>query len=131
MYLLDTDILVGLLREKKNAVEKIEQISKISDNVFISVLNVFELIEGAYLSSNKDKSLKSVFDLIENIEIINLNKDVSVSAGKISADLKSRGAIIGIGDILIGASAILLNLILITNNKKHFERIPGLKLEVW
>ena len=131
MFVLDTDILVGFLRGKKDAIKKIEELYKVNSTISVSVLSVFELVEGAYLSFHREKTLNSVFSLLNNLNIVDLNKPVSVLAGEISAHLKDKGLIIGVGDILIGATAINSNSTLITKNKNHFERIPELKLEVW
>ena len=51
--------------------------------------------------------------------------------GTIRADLKAKGNMIGSNDLLIAAHAISLDLTLVTNNTKEFERVPGLKLENW
>jgi len=47
------------------------------------------------------------------------------------AELERRGQIIGPYDLQIAAQAISNDLILVTNNTKEFERIPGLKLDNW
>lgn len=131
MHILDTDILVGFLRGNKDAIKKIEELYKRNEVICVSVLSVFELVEGAYTSNHKEKSLNSVFSLLNNLNSLDLNKSIAVLAGEISSHLKDKGLIIGVGDILIGATAIDSSSVLITRNKNHFERISGLKLDVW
>ena len=129
-YLFDTDILVDLLRGDSSVIKKIEQKNILIENSFVSVLSVFELIEGAHLSNNESE-LNSTINLINNLNILDLNKKISLEAGKISSDLKKKGKYIGIGDILIGTTAIMKDKILVTRNAKHFSMIPNLKLIIW
>ena len=63
--------------------------------------------------------------------IIPLTDQIVVRAADIYAELKSRGALISDADILIAASALVSNLIVVTNNEEHFRRITGLQLENW
>lgn len=129
-YLFDTDILVDLLRGDSSVIKKIEQKNILIENSFVSVLSVFELIEGANLSNNESE-LNSTINLINNLSILDLNKKISLEAGKISSDLKNKGKYIGIGDILIGTTAIMKDKILVTRNARHFSMIPNLKLIIW
>lgn len=49
----------------------------------------------------------------------------------IYADLYRRGELIGDADILIAATALVENLVLGTNNERHFRRVAGLAVENW
>jgi len=51
--------------------------------------------------------------------------------GKVRANLERHGTPIGALDMLIGAHALSLNICLVTNNLKEFNRIDGLKTENW
>lgn len=51
--------------------------------------------------------------------------------GRICASLQAKGAPIGILDTLIAAHALSLNLTLVSNNTRHFQRVRGLKLQNW
>jgi len=65
------------------------------------------------------------------LEIIDFDFKATISYGKIRTELEKKGTPIGPLDMLIAAHAKSLDLTLITNNEKEFERIPGLKIENW
>ena len=129
-YLLDTDVLVDLLRGDPIVIENLKQKNIVIGEEFISVLSVFELMEGAYLA-NRESELILIKELINTLYVLNLNQKIASEAGKISSFLKKKGKNIGTGDILIGATAVVENKILITRNSKHFSAIPNIKLTSW
>jgi len=65
------------------------------------------------------------------IEIIDYGYEATVEYGKIRAELEKRGITIGPLDMLISSHAKSLNVILVTNNVREFERIAGLRIENW
>jgi len=67
--------------------------------------------------------------LITHSLILPLNEESAIIAGEIGAQLVIQGETIDAVDIMIGAIAKHNNETLITRNKKHFEKIPGLKIE--
>lgn len=124
-YLLDTDIIVDHLRGKRIIAEKV-----IGDGASISIITLGELLYGAYKSDNPESSLR---DLVEKLNILgltveNLNETIMVEFGKIKTDLEKRGSRIEDFDLLIAATAKILDLTLVTRNLGHFQRIKGLKL---
>jgi tRNA(fMet)-specific endonuclease VapC len=50
---------------------------------------------------------------------------------EIKADLQNQGNVIDDMDLLIAATALTMNYTLVTNNERHFSRIPGLQIENW
>jgi tRNA(fMet)-specific endonuclease VapC len=63
--------------------------------------------------------------------ILPITDQVIVQASDIYADLHHRGTLISDADILIASTAIVHNLVVVTNNEAHFKRIPGLTVENW
>jgi tRNA(fMet)-specific endonuclease VapC len=63
--------------------------------------------------------------------IVNFDLGSSEVYGKIRSDLEKKGRPIGSMDLLIAAQAISLNITLVTNNTKEFDRISGIKIENW
>lgn len=51
--------------------------------------------------------------------------------GDLKAKLEKAGKTIDDMDLLIGSTALSHNLILVTNNIKHLEKIEGLEIENW
>ncbi len=68
---------------------------------------------------------------LSEIQVVPFDANAAREYGDIRADLEKRGLIIGGNDMLIAAHAKSLNLTLITNNQREFERVKGLKLENW
>ncbi len=130
MYLLDTDILVGWLGNSEKAVIKMNELVK-KGGIAVSVLTTYEFSEASFMSDNPKKAFSAVNELLNRIQEIGLDKLICADAGKIAAFLEQNGEASGYGDVLIAATAISHNLILVTRNIKHFEKIPDLKIEEW
>lgn len=131
MAILDSDILVALLRNDREAMQKIQNFEALNLGLSTTSINGFELFNGAYLSSEPDKNMEAVFNLLENMEMFVFGLKEAETAGKISAGLKKNGKMIGSFDQLIAAITIANNEVLVTRNIEHFKNIPGLRIERW
>jgi len=65
------------------------------------------------------------------IEVLALDERASTVYGIVRADLERKGLVIGTNDLWIGAHALSLGLVLVTNNTREFSRIEGLTVENW
>lgn len=131
-YLLDTCVISDFIKNHKGTIERIEELS--SSELSISVITVSEIEYGL----NKIESIKRGVEiervsrsLTSAIEVIEIDYSIAVRAGKIRAYLNKEGKNIGAHDLLIGATAIEHNLILVTSNVSEFVRIEGLRVENW
>jgi len=129
-FLVDTDIIIYWLNNKYPQINQ-KIIAVGDDKIFISSITVAELFYGAYNSSNPEKNLKLINDLILEINVINFDPKAGEQFGNIKAGLKKTGKIINDSDLFIAATAISNEMILVTNNEKHFKRIKNLKIENW
>jgi len=124
-YLLDTDVLINHFRAKEPL-----KLEIIAEGVGISIITLGELLYGTHKSDNPKTSLirleKDLVGIRVNVE--NLNTAIMDQFARIKADLEKKGKRLEDFDLLIAATALVNNLILVTRNKKHFERIKGLKL---
>jgi predicted nucleic acid-binding protein len=123
-YLLDTDTLIYWLKGNKNIEEKaltfgLEQLG-------YSIISHAELYFGAYNSEQKDKNLKAIQVVNQKLALVNFNAESAQLFGMIKADLTQQGKIILDADIMIASIALSNELTLVTNNEKHFNRIPNL-----
>lgn len=115
MKLLDTSVIVELLRKKKYEFGN------------ISIITLIEVLRGT-----KTEKRKKVKNLIEkSFQVINLDNKIVKTYCDLHDKLKEEGKIIPDADLLIAATAITHNLTLKTRNKKHFERLKkhGLKMD--
>jgi predicted nucleic acid-binding protein len=120
---LDTDILIDFLRNKKEAIDLIETLR--NENLATTSINAFELFWGAHKAKSQ---LKPVEKLLNSVILLNTTRKSMREAGSIAADLDHRGIQVNVGDLLIAAICKVNNYAIVTNNKKHFERIEGLRL---
>ena len=128
-YLLDTNICIFLFKNKYSISEKIKQIGGL-DNCFISEITLAELKFGVELSENKSYNSNLVENFSKEIIVLPILNCLDIFA-KEKARLKKTGTLIDDFDILIGSSAISNNLIMVTNNEKHFDRLNGIVIENW
>jgi len=129
-YLLDTNICIYII--KKKPAEVFEKLKKVMlGDVGISSISLAELQYGIEKSSNPEKNREALEIFLTPIEIVDYGYEASVDYGKIRAELERKGTPIGLLDILIASHARSLDLVLVTNNVKEFERIPGLRIENW
>lgn len=125
--ILDTDILIDLIREKPEIVAWIKE-HELKDIFATTIINIFEIFYGAYKSVDSGKKLIIAEGLVERLKILDLSLESAKIAGKQKVILEEKGINLDIRDLFIGSIALSNNILLKTNNKKHFERIEGLKL---
>jgi len=125
--IVDTDILIDLLRQKDYAVSLIK---KLEDEVELatSAINAFELYRGAYKSRNQEKNLASVKGLLNSLRMLNTDEDSMEIAGKITASLERDGNMMDIRDLLIASIALVNGFGILTNNVGHFNKIKHLRV---
>lgn len=91
-----------------------------------------ELRYGAVRRHGKSELWERVVnDVLPTLRVLPLGLEASLRSGEILAHLESRGEIIGIEDILIGATAVQHQLTVVTRNTRHLERIPELDVVTW
>lgn len=131
MYFLDTDILIGHLRNNLQAKHKIQTLLSKDQDVYTSVINIHELIKGAYLSQTPENNMEKVNVLLQAIDVLSFDKQAAFISGPLSAFHEKKGSMIAQNDLFIASLALSRNLILITRNIKHFEGIERLQIESW
>ena len=126
-YLLDTCVCIGLINEKPSVVEMVRHAG--IDNCKISEITLAELFFGAFKSGQQKHfdDVDKIKELFEQYPITNSLKEY----GEIRWQLEHTGMKIDHFDTLIAATALQEDLTLVTGNIKHFNRIPGLRIENW
>ena len=128
--LLDTNIISYFLRGEIQVVQKLREYQIFHSHLTFSVLTYYEIKSG--LLYKNAKNLLQQFESLANVsEILPLDIDTSNVASIIYQDLRQRGLLITPIDLLIAASAIHHQCVLITANVKHFQNIPNLEYENW
>ncbi len=129
-YTLDTNIISYLLKGNKNLSAILKKKIKEGNIVIINLITYYEICRGLLAINNLDK-LEKFKDICNSFETGSITINTIYRAAIIYADLKRHGKLIDDADIFIASICMEDNLILVTNNEKHFQRIKGLKLENW
>ena len=123
-YLVDSDWGIGYLNGIQRTVQRLNGL--LSVGVGISIISLAEIYEGIYGSTNVDQQEGRLARFLTSIEILYLDEAICRIFAQERRRLRSMGTLIGDFDLLIGATAIRDNLTLLTNNRRHFERVQGL-----
>lgn len=127
-YLIDTNIVIFFFKKKFGLLEKFKKAG--TDNCFISEITLAELIFGVENSSNPEKHRREVEDFVSVVSVLPITTSINVFALE-KTRLQKIGTPVDNFDLLIAATAISNGLILVTNNVKHFDRLPQLRIEDW
>ncbi|MBS3029275.1 MAG: type II toxin-antitoxin system VapC family toxin [Dolichospermum sp. DET50] len=129
-YLLDTCVVSDFVKGEQNTLKQLKSISP--TDIFISSLTVMEVKYG--LAINPQKAIK-IQPLIEpfltSITILPFNSQEAEKAAEIRGILKIAGSLIGAYDVLIAATTLSHNYIIVTSNVREFQRVPNLQIENW
>lgn len=94
----------------------------------MSIISYGEIYEGIYHAPNPGQQEKGFLALLDAITVVNLTRDIMRAFAMMRMELRTSGQLIGDLDTLIAATAHEIGALLVTRNRKHFERIPGLIL---
>ncbi|MHC1627790.1 MAG: type II toxin-antitoxin system VapC family toxin [Candidatus Nezhaarchaeales archaeon] len=126
--IVDTDVLIDLLRGVKSIVGAIRDLESRGCLLATTVVNAFELFYGACKSRSRERNVASVKRLLGRLKILSLGLKSALRASIIHAELEAQGRPIGLRDVLIAAIALTRGYGIVTKNVKHFERIKELML---
>jgi tRNA(fMet)-specific endonuclease VapC len=126
LYLLDTDWIVDHIRGDERTRLKLKELTP--EAVAVSIVSVAELYEGVYSSRDPGKTMEGVQDFLRAFDVLDIQDDTCKIFGKERGRLRKTGRIPGDLDLLIAAICLQHRLTLLTNNRKHFEQVNGLKI---
>lgn len=127
-YLLGTDSVSYALRGEGDVGNRIQE-HKPSE-LSISAITVAELRYGA--DRKGSRKLHALIDtFVAAVEVALFDEHAALEFGRIGSVLAERGTPIGEFDVLIAVHAVTLRCTLVTNNVRHFARVPGLAVENW
>ncbi len=130
ILMLDTDYCIDMIRNKTFRDRSLPWIrAHEAGDLGISVITLAELEYGVEKSSSQERNKKALDKFLLPLEVAEFDNDAAACYGKIRAGLEKRGKPIGSLDMLIGATAVSLDIPLVTNNVSEFRRIPGLKIQ--
>ncbi len=130
-YLLDTNICIYAMKHHPGVLRRMQQAKQ--DGLCISAIAAAELAFGVARSAaeHRERKQTSLERFLAAIPVQPWPSDAIWVYGQQRQALKQAGTPVGELDLLIAAHALAMNLILVTNNTREFERVEGLKLENW
>jgi tRNA(fMet)-specific endonuclease VapC len=129
MYLLDTNICVGLLRGDGKLAERIAEFT--AQQLAVCSIVAAELFFSARKSQRLDHNLGAVSRFLEPFLSLPFDDHAARQYSMIRFDLERSGNRIGDHDMLIAAIAMANDCTLVTRSRREFERIAGLRLVSW
>lgn len=128
-YMLDTDISIYTI---KNRPSEVREAFKAHDGqLCISAVTLMELMYGAEASSAVERNLRDLEGFAARLEVLPFDEQAAVHTGQVRAELKRLGRPIGPYDEMIAGHARSRGLVVVTNNTRHFEHIPGIRVVSW
>lgn len=125
-YLVDTDRTADYLNGQAEGVALLQEHSQ--RGLAISLITYGEIYDGIYGSNHPKEAEQGFQRFLRFVSVLPLDEAIMRRFGRLRGDLRRSGQSIGDPDILIAATAIEHKLILLTRNRKDFERIPRLRL---
>ena len=127
-YLVDTDWVIDYFNDCEDIVQRLQELQHLA-GLALSIISLAELYEGVSYSRAPEEDEAALQDFLRGVTLLNIDERTCQVFGKERGRLRAAGLMIGDFDLLIGATALRHNLTLLTNNRRHFERIDGLRIE--
>ena len=106
-----------------------ETLARLSDEgVAVSIIAVAEVYEGAFATSDPQRTLERMRELLGDFALLPITDQVVERFAQTRALLRQQGQLIPDMDLLLASTALAADLTLATRNLRHFTRIPGLHL---
>ena len=125
--LIDSDVLIDLLRNDSKTVELVKSLEG-ENELGTTHINAFELYRGAFKSTKAEGELASTKGLLNTLFLAGTSEAAMESAASIIVELEKKGTPIDIRDLFIGTICLVNSFKLLTKNRKHFQKIKGLRL---
>lgn len=125
-YLVDTDWAVYYLRGREPYVTRLREYQK--KGLSVSVVSLAELYEGVFRAAERQEREKALEDFLAGLTVVDVTHEVARTFGRLRAWLRSQGVTVPDLDLLIGSTAVCYDLVLLTDNRRHYEKVPGIEL---
>lgn len=123
-HLLDTGWIIRHLRGASTYTQSIYRLG--APNLAVSMVSLAELYEGVYRADDLEAAEQAVLTFSSDKSILPITENLCRLFGRYRTDLRRQNQLIGDLDLLIAATCLHHDLILLTTNPRHFERIPDL-----
>ncbi len=129
-YLLDTCVISDFIKGEAGTQDRLKQTPPA--DIAVSAITVMELRYGLALNPQRAQKIEpAIASFLASVIILPFTTVEAEQAAQIRATLKSQGQMIGAYDVLIAATALQHNLLMVTSNLQEFNRVTGLQTEDW
>lgn len=128
-YMLDSNICIYTIKNRPPSVR--QEFVQHQDMMCISTITKMELIVRVEKSAVPERNLNIVESFIARLEVLDYGQRAAEHTGQLRAELDRKGTPIDPYDQMIAGHARSQGLVLVTNNTREFERVPGLRIENW
>jgi tRNA(fMet)-specific endonuclease VapC len=126
-YLIDTDWVIHYLNGREDIVQRLDELQE--QGLGLSMISLAELYEGIFYSTDPNGNERALQDFLQGVDVVGIDEETCQVFGRQRGRLRAAGKTVGDFDLIIGATALQHNVILLTNNRRHFELVEGLQLE--
>jgi tRNA(fMet)-specific endonuclease VapC len=124
--LIDTDWAIHDLTDLLGIVARLRALQE--EGLALSMISRAELDEGVYYSRDPEGNVHALQDFLRGVTLLPVDERTCQIFGRERGRLRVASLLIGDCDLLIGATALRHHLTLLTNNRRHFERLDGLDI---
>jgi tRNA(fMet)-specific endonuclease VapC len=129
-YLFDTDTISAVLRPRPDLSVARRLATVPATEQFTSAVTLGELLFGAMRKQRSDL-IEPIRALTDTIPVLPFHEAAAHAYAQLRTDLEQRGAPLAEPDLRIAAIALAFDLVLVTGNQRHFQRVPNLRIENW
>lgn len=125
-YLVDSDWVVEFLKGRVQAQRLFQDLA--AEGLAISLITYGEVLEGIFFGRDRAKEDEIFQQFLQGVLVVPLTEPSMHRFAELRGQLRRDGNLIGDMDLLIASTALAHDLTLVTRNRRHFERVPGLQL---
>ena len=125
-YLVDSDWAIDYMHRREPVTSRLSEF--VHSGLGLSIVSLAELHEGEFRSTNPEREARLLREFLLGVEVIPLDDATCRIFARERSRLRESGNLIGDMDILIGATALRYGMTLLSNNRRHFERLDGLTI---
>ncbi len=128
-FMLDTDLCIYVINERDPNLRT--KFNSHLGSLYVSSLSVAELQYGVQKSKARARNRRVLDEFLDYMNIVAFDDRAAASYGYARFQLEKKGIPVGPIDCFIAAHAASLDMTLVTNNEREFNRFPGLRVENW
>ncbi|MDR1992362.1 MAG: PIN domain-containing protein [Nitrososphaerota archaeon] len=129
-FALDTNIVIFLLKEDETVNNNLDRATRSGHELIIPPIVDYEVKRG-FLAKRMSRKMSEYIDFCQSVSVGVFDEAVWQKAAHVFATLYQQGIVVDDADVLIAAYCLVNEYTLVTNNKRHFENIDGLKYVDW